>query len=222
MSEMNIRRLEKRGERRRKKSTLNKYAPGKNKTNSFTRKDKKTMFKLTLSTIASMGILILQIALVCVVGYVVVHFYGQRLSNTGEAMTPVLDNGQVVLVDRLIYNAISPRRGHVVAFRPHGNENANIAIRRVVAVSGDTIQIVEGRIVVNDEEITLSSLDEAYIEYTGLATYPITLGTNEFFVIGDNHQSSVDSRMPDVGVVRRSDLYGRVWFTIGENRGFVR
>ena len=137
-------------------------------------------------------------------------------------MTPVLDNGQVVLVDRLIYNAISPRRGHVVAFRPHGNENANIAIRRVVAVSGDTIQIVEGRIVVNDEEITLSSLDEAYIEYTGLATYPITLGTNEFFVIGDNHQSSVDSRMPDIGVVRRSDLYGRIWFSIGENRRFVR
>jgi len=222
MSKINLRRLEKKGEKRRKKSTLNKYAPGKNKTNSFTRSDKKTVFKLTMSTMASIGILILQIALVCVVGYVVVHFYGQRLSNTGEAMTPVLDNGEVVLVDRLIYNAISPRRGHVVAFRPHGNENANIAIRRVAAVSGDTIQIIEGRIIVNDEEITLPSLCEYDIEYPGLAVYPITLGANEFFVIGDNHQSSVDSRMPDIGVVRRSDLYGRIWFSIGENRRFVR
>ena len=171
---------------------------------------------------ASMGILILQIALVCVVGYVVVHFYGQRLSNTGEAMTPVLDNGEVVLVDRLIYNAISPRRGHIVAFRPHGNEYANIAIRRVVAISGDTIQIIEGRIVVNDEEVVIPSLNEDDIEYAGLANYPITLRVNEFFVIGDNHQNSVDSRMPDVGVVRRSDLYGRIWFSIGENRRFVR
>ena len=222
MSKIKIRQLEKKGEKRRKESTLNRYAPGKNKTNSFTRKDNKTIFKLTIRTMASIGLLILQIALVCVVGYVVVHFYGQRLSNTGEAMTPVLDNGEVVLVDRLIYNAISPRRGHVVAFRPHGNENANIAIRRVVAISGDTIQIIEGRIIVNDEEISLSSLEEVQIEYTGLATYPIRLGTNEFFVIGDNHQNSVDSRMPDIGVVRRGDLYGRVWFTIGENRGFVR
>jgi len=222
MSKTNIRRLEKRGEKRRKKSTLNKYAPGKNKTNSFTRKDKKTTFKLTMSTMASIGLLILQIALVCVVGYVVVHYYGQRLSNTGEAMVPVLDNGEVVLVDRLIYNAISPRRGHVVAFRPHGNENANIAIRRVIAVSGETIQIVDGRIMVNDEVIALANLEDVEIEYAGLATYPITLEANEFFVIGDNHQSSVDSRMSDIGVVRRSDLYGRVWFSIGKNRGFVR
>jgi signal peptidase I len=171
---------------------------------------------------ASIAFLIVQIAIVCIIGYVVVHFYGQRLSNTGEAMRPTLGNGEVVMVDRLVYNAISPRRGHVVAFRPHGNENANIAIRRVVAVAGETLQIIDGRVYIDEEEMPFPYLGEHGIEYAGLAGQPIVLEANEFFVIGDNHLGSIDSRMADVGVVRRSDLYGRVWFSLGDDRGFVR
>ena len=216
------RRMQREGEKRRKKSTLNKYVPGKNKTKSFTRKDKKTALKLGLHNTASIVLLIVQIVVVCLIGYGVVYFYGQRLSNTGEAMRPTLGNGEVVLVDRLAYNAISPRRGHVVAFRPHGNENANIAVRRVVAVAGETIQIIDGRIYINEEEFSFPQFGEEDTLYAGLAMHPITLEANEFFVIGDNHLGSVDSRMPDVGIVRRSDLYGRIWFSLGEERRFVR
>ena len=214
-------RMKRRGEKRRKKSTLNKYVPGKNRTNSFTRRDKRSVFKLTIQSMGSIAMLTVQIIIVCLIGYAVVHFFGQRLSNTGEAMRPTLSNGEVVLVDRLAYNAVSPRRGHVVAFRPHGNENANIAIRRVVAVAGETIQIIEGRIYINEEEMSLPYFGEGTL-YPGLAMHPITLEANEFFVIGDNHLGSVDSRMPDVGVVRRGDLYGRIWFSLGDERGFVR
>jgi signal peptidase I len=214
--------MRRKGEKRRGKSTLNKYVPGRNKTNSFTRKDKKATLKLTMRSMGSIAVLIVQIAVVCLIGYVVVHFYGQRLSNTGEAMRPTLSNGEVVMVDRLVYNAISPRRGHVVAFRPHGNEHANIAIRRVVAVAGETVQIIDGRIFINEEEMPFPHLGESGIEYAGLAMQPVVLEANEFFVIGDNHLGSIDSRMADVGVVRRSDLYGRVWFSLGDDRGFVR
>jgi signal peptidase I len=214
--------MQKKRERRRGKSTQNKYVPGKNKTNSFTRKDKRATFKLTMRSVVSIALLIVQIAIVCLIGYVVVYFYGQRLSNTGEAMRPTLGNGEVVMVDRLVYNAITPRRGHVVAFRPHGNENANIAIRRVVAVAGETIQIVDGKIYIDEEEMSFPYLGEHGVEYAGLAVEPIVLEANEFFVIGDNHLSSIDSRMADIGIVRRSDLYGRVWFTLGDDMGFIR
>lgn len=47
-------------------------------------------------------------------------FYGQRVSNAGDSMNPVLNNGDVVLVDRLIYNAMKPRRGDVIVFKPGG------------------------------------------------------------------------------------------------------
>ena len=221
MATLKERRMQRQGEKRRKKSTLNKYVPGKNRTNSFTRRDKRSVFKLTIQSMGSIAMLTVQIIIVCLIGYAVVHFFGQRLSNTGEAMRPTLSNGEVVLVDRLAYNAVSPRRGHVVAFRPHGNENANIAIRRVVAVAGETIQIIEGRIYINEEEMSLPYFGEGTL-YPGLAMHPITLEANEFFVIGDNHLGSVDSRMPDVGVVRRGDLYGRIWFSLGDERGFVR
>ena len=219
-------RLEKSRAKRLKKSGIktsaHKYVPQKNKTNSFTRRTRGYALKMFVDNIASIALLVIQIFVVCLLGVVLVNFYGQRLSNAGESMNPTLLNGDVVLVNRLVYNAISPRRGDVIAFRPHGNENLHLAIRRVVAVQGETIQIVNGRILVNNEEVSVLHIDEATIEYAGLAAHPITLGTNEFFVMGDNHLGSIDSRMADIGIVRRSDLYGRIWFSLGENSGFVR
>ena len=219
-------RLEKRRAKRLGKSGIksspHKYVPRKNKTNSFTRKTRGYALRMFADNIASIAILIVQIFIVCLLGVVLVNFYGQRLSNAGESMNPTLLNGDVVLVNRLVYNAISPRRGDVIAFRPHGNENLHLAIRRVVAIPGETVQILDGRILVDEEEVMILHMDESLIEYSGLAAHPITLETNEFFVMGDNHLGSIDSRMPDIGVVRRSDLYGRVWFSLGENRGVVR
>ena len=219
-------RIEKRRAKRLKKSGIktsaHKYIPQKNKTNSFTRRTKGYIVKLIINNMASIVVLLIQIIAVCLLGVVLVNFYGQRLSNAGESMTPTLLNGDVVLVDRLVYNAISPRRGDVIAFRPHGNENLHLAIRRVVALPGETVQIVDGRILVDEEEVSILHMDESMIEYAGLAAHPITLETNEFFVMGDNHFRSIDSRMADIGIVRRSDIYGGVWFSLGENRGSVR
>ncbi len=151
-----------------------------------------------------------------------VFFFGQRVSNAGDSMRPTLQNGDIVLMNRLIYNASKPKRGDVIAFKPNGNENAHYSIKRVVGLPGETVQIKEGTIYINNEE-QVKDIYTFEIESPGIAEEPIKLGEGEYFVMGDNHTSSDDSRMADVGNVKREDIYGRVWFvaSFGDNFGFV-
>lgn len=168
-------------------------------------------------------LLALEIAFACLLAYSIVLFYGQRVSNAGDSMSPVLKNGDVVLVDRLVYNIVRPKRGDIIVFKPGGNENAHYMIKRVAALPGETIQIKNGSIYINGavwtEKIYVSDITLA-----GLAAEPVELGSDEYFVIGDNHEGSDDSRTPDVGNVKRKDIFGKAWFiaSFGENFGRLK
>ena len=57
-----------------------------------------------------------------------------------------------------------------------------------------------------------------------MAEEPVQLGKGEYFVMGDNQAGSDDSRMADIGNVKREEIYGKVWFvaSFGSNFGFVK
>ena len=61
----------------------------------------------------------------------------------GDSMSPVLKNADVVLVNRIVYNASSPKRGDVIVFKPKGNENSHYYTKRIVGLPGETVQIVD-------------------------------------------------------------------------------
>jgi signal peptidase I len=166
---------------------------------------------------------VVQIVIVCVIAFMLVWFFGQRVSNAGDSMKPVLNNGNVVMINRLVYNASKPKRGDIIAFKPNGNENTHYSVKRIVGLPGETIQIKDGNIYINGEVMT-KDIYAKYIKEAGIADEPLTLGGDEFFVLGDNHSSSDDSRMADIGNVKRSEIYGRVWFvaSFGSDFGFVK
>lgn len=165
----------------------------------------------------------LEIALVCALAAMLVWFFGQRVSNAGDSMKPVLNNGDVVLVNRMVYNAVKPGRGDIIAFRPGGNENVHYSIKRIVGLPGETVQIQDGKVYIDGEELT-KDIYVSDVEYEGIAEQPVELGEGEYFVMGDNQAGSDDSRMPDIGNVSREDIYGKVWFVanFGSNFGFVK
>lgn len=155
----------------------------------------------------------LEILLVCILAVVLVWFFGQRVSNAGDSMKPVLSNGDVVLVNRLVYNAAKPGRGDIIAFRPGGNENVHYSVKRIVGLPGETVEIKEGSIYIDGEEMK-EDIYVSDIDYAGVAGEPIQLGEDEYFVMGDNQAGSDDSRMADIGNVKRNEIYGKVWFVI--------
>lgn len=164
-----------------------------------------------------------KIAVTCLFAFVFVWYLGQKVSMVGDSMNPVLSNGDVTLVNRIIYNASTPKRGDVIAFKPKGNENSHYYIKRIVGLPGETIAFVEGDIYIDGTKLKEDYMTTE-IKDVGIVTEEITLGGDEYFVLGDNRENSEDSRMADVGMVKRSYIYGKVWMVLfpREHFGLVR
>lgn len=160
-----------------------------------------------------------QITIVCFLAFVFVWYFGGRVSNIGDSMNPLIENGDVVLVNRILYDASIPKRGDIIVFKPNGNENLHSYVKRIIALPGETIQIMEDGIYV-DGELLEEEYETSDISDVGLASEEITLAGDEFFVLGDNRESSEDSRKADIGNVKRSEIEGKAWFNITPGKRF--
>ena len=154
-----------------------------------------------------------EIAGACAVAVLLVAFFGHRISNSGDAMTPSIRNGEVVLVDRLVIDMKELSRGQIVAFRPNGNKEVHFYIRRVAGLPGETVQIKEGKLYIDGEELK-SYEYVSEIRDAGIAAEPVKLGADEYFVLGDNRNDSMDSRMAEVGPIVGERIIGRAWLRI--------
>ena len=184
---------------------------------------KKFKFRIDLQKLAAIGIWIFKIGVACLLAFVCVWYFGQQVSTVGDSMKPVLGNGDVVLVNRIIYNATTPKRGDIIVFKPKGNENVHFYTKRIIGLPGETVEIMENRIYIDGER-----LEEGYettdIDDVGIVKEKVKLAGDEYFVLGDNRASSEDSRNADVGNVKREYIYGKAWFVIspGEHFGRIR
>ena len=157
---------------------------------------------------------VLGIAIAAFLAFVIVYFVGIRTSVIGVSMEPALYNGQEILINRFIYKLSNPKAGDVVVFLPNGNQNTHYYVKRVVAVPGETVQIMEGILYVNGAPVEDDTYD--LIADAGIAEHEIKLGHDEYFVLGDNWNSSGDSRSGNVGAVARDDIVGKAWFKLSE------
>ncbi len=177
----------------------------KHKGLSFYQKEKL----ITNARIASAASWLFIIGVAVLLAFFVVTTLGIQTTVIGNSMEPTLFNGQVVFLDRVAYSIFSPGRGDVVAFRPNGNLNAHYSVKRVMGVPGDTVEIKGGILYINGE--SEEELFDDQIADPGVAAEPIVLGDDEFFVMGDNCNSSEDSRSANLGNVRREHIVGRAW-----------
>lgn len=149
--------------------------------------------------------------------FALTYFVGLRTTVIGVSMEPGLTNGQEILVNRFAYRMLSPKAGDVVVFLPNGNQNAHYYVKRVVAVPGQTVLIEDGILYVDgkpyDEEVT------DLITSAGIAENEIRLGSDEYFVMGDNVNSSEDSRSANIGPIHKSTIVGRAWLHFGNGNG---
>ena len=164
---------------------------------------------------------IIEIAIVLMMAFVLVYFIGMRTSVVGQSMSETLENGDQILVNRFMYKVIGPKANDVIVFLPNGNEKSHYYVKRVIGVPGDTVQ--NGRIYVNGTEFT-EKVDVASIEDAGLAADAVTLGDDEYFVLGDNRNNSEDSRYANIGNIKREYIIGKAWFVIstGDRFGFIK
>ena len=131
-------------------------------------------------------------------------------------MYPTLHDDDNLIVDKVSYRFSDPRRYDIIVF-PYRYKDMYF-IKRIIGLPGETVQILDGYVYIDGKKLDEHFCDEK-IQNAALASDPITLGDDEYFVLGDNRNASEDSRFPDVGNVRRKEIIGRAGYASGHLNG---
>ena len=126
-------------------------------------------------------------------------------------------------MNRILYRISMPKRGDVIVFLPKGNQNTHFYVKRVVGLPGETVQIREGNVYIDGVLLAENELFDKIAD-PGIAQSELLLGSDEFFVLGDNRNSSEDSRSGNIGAVKKDSIIGKAWFHMaaqGDSMGMI-
>ena len=144
----------------------------------------------------------------------VTNYVAYQTPVEGESMEPTLTDGDSVVIQRLSYYFTDPKRYDVVVFPVNydsESQEKTYYIKRVIGLPGETVQIIDGSVYINNEKLTDDKYSSTTINEAGIAENPLVLGDNQYFVMGDNRNMSTDSRNSYVGLVNKNDIVGEAW-----------
>lgn len=167
---------------------------------------KSFIYKMKSNTIVTVMLYLLGVVLLSTC---LTMFVTQRAVVDGNSMCDTLENGDNLLVNKLLYRVSDPERFDIIVF-PNPNIKHSYLIKRIIALPGETVRITpKGFIIVNDEPL-VETYGREVIKEPGAAVETINLAEDEYFVLGDNRNYSADSRDLSIGNVKRSNIIGKV------------
>jgi signal peptidase I len=148
---------------------------------------------------------------------VIYLFFLQPHQVNGLSMVPNFQNGSYVLTDKVTYKMRTPQRGEVIVLHAPAAAHCPVGtgcdfIKRVLGLPGETIEVTNNAIYVNGEPLEEPYIPEEFDTQPGEFTRnrTITLGSDEYFVSGDNRPYSSDSRA--WGPITKDAIVGRAFF----------
>lgn len=160
------------------------------------------------------------VAFIILAAVIIRAFLVQPFFVQGQSMETNFHNGNYLLVNQLSYKFGQPQRGDVVVFKapPEPSENY---IKRIVGLPGETVELKNGQVVVyNAEHRGGVVLDEDGYEPDGVETQPESnetrweLGSNQYFVLGDNRDPGKSSDSRAWGPLDKNLLVGKAWLRV--------
>ena len=175
---------------------------------------------------------VVETGLLAILVFLSVRASFQNFKVDGASMQPTLENGQFLIVNKLIYSEIDleklgtyfpfidggdspkrnvfhgPERGDIVVLQDPRSPKTDL-IKRIIGLPGETLEIVDGKVFVND-----FLLEEPYITSEWTDTRPkIAIPEDYYFVMGDNRENSLDSRSQQVGLIHKDLIIGKAMFS---------
>ncbi len=155
-------------------------------------------------------IIIALIIIVPVRYYIFQPFYVQ-----GASMEPNFLNNEYLIIDEISYRFSEPERGDVVVFR-YPRDKKQFFIKRIIGLPGEDIAIRDNQVIIYNQKYPDGFvLDESSYLSPNTQTagnLRVSMGKDEYFVMGDNRASSLDSR--SFGPIKRKDIIGRVFVRV--------
>lgn len=157
---------------------------------------------------------LLYIVFVFVCVWFILTFVGQRTIVNGPSMENTLHDQESLWLSKASYKLHEPKRFDIVVF-PSKKENVDY-IKRIIGLPGERVRIDErGNIFINDQKLQESFGKEVIdTRHIGRANEEVKLGKDEYFVMGDNRNNSLDSRYEEVGNIKLEEFKGKVVFRL--------
>lgn len=138
------------------------------------------------------------------------HYIGTHTVVDGSSMESSLHDEDVLGVNKIGYRLHDPKRFDIIVF-PFDDEE--YYIKRIIGLPGETVKIEDGVIYINgevlEEHYGLEPMEDPFDTYDA-----VTLGSDEYFVLGDNRNHSKDSRSAEVGLIKKDKIVGKAFFRI--------
>ena len=170
----------------------------------------------------------LSFGLVCIV---ILKTWFTSIKIEGDSMSPFAQNSQNFIVNKRAYTLLPPKRQDVILF--YNSQLQFQSIGRIIALPGETLQIMDGHVVLNSKDlsepyvpsdqkteftkgvvVTPLDTDRLSLEVSDSPFYQsdqkITLSSDEYFIMGDNREQSIDSRA--FGPIKSADIVGKLIF----------
>lgn len=140
-----------------------------------------------------------------IISVIMLCFFRFTIVN-GQSMEPSLYNNEKLLLSTTSYVFSEPERGDIIVVKPEAI-NVDYIIKRIIAIPGDTVEIKDNVIYVND-----IAIDEPYLTEQMITSdiEKFKLANNEYFICGDNRNNSLDSRSEILGPITKDEIFGKV------------
>ncbi|MBQ0067875.1 MAG: signal peptidase I [Phascolarctobacterium sp.] len=182
---------------------------------AYTREKPKSTWKDTL------GDWITSIIVAGALAFCIRTFLVELYVVEGNSMHPSLLHRERLVVDKFTSFFKLPERGQIIVFRFPKDETRDF-IKRVIAVEGDTVEMVDGKVYVNGKRLLEDYIWKEDPMGKNMSSYPKSIVPKDcVFVLGDNRNNSEDSRYDDVGFVPKSLIKGRamvIFWPLGNGR----
>src|SRR3954447_1026388 len=139
-------------------------------------------------------------------------FVVQQFAVDGQSMFGTLHSGDRVIVNKLSYDFHDPRHGDIVVLEdPNGSFQERDLIKRVVGLPGETVEYKGCQLFIDGQRVSEPYLDPAVVsaDRCGISQVPVEVAAGHVFVMGDNRDASLDSRIESIGQIPFDHLIGR-------------
>lgn len=134
------------------------------------------------------------------------YFLIQPFYVKGASMEPNFKQYEYLIINQLSYRMRNPERGEVIVLR-NPQDLSQFFIKRIIGLPGDHVEVYDKNVYINGTELNESPYLADTVETWG--KIDLVLGENQYFVLGDNRNASLDSRI--IGPITRDEIIGRAW-----------
>ncbi len=167
----------------------------------------------------SVGSFLWELARIIIIAFVIMigfrFFVAEPFIVSGSSMVPNFHDREYLVVNKMSYRFHEPQRGDVIVFR-YPKDTSQYFIKRIIGLPGEKVKIQNGQAYIfNKEHPDGSPLTEPYLSNQDITLGKddqVTLGTDQYFVMGDNRLASSDSR--SWGILPKRDIIGTAWLRV--------